>query len=176
LVKIPEDIDGHTNYFNSLEKYFNSPYFDKTSKNISRVCYESYDPLIHINENSSIWDTIEEPEYNEVVKHRDSPTIPITDENKIVEILVKWWTKKYPMIEGQRNANVFILASAFNDFGVNKSLASYILNQYVSEDFSLSEIQRTIESAYSRTQNFGTKYYEDEERVNSIRAKLRRGV
>jgi len=176
LVKIPEDIDGHTNYFNSLEKYFNSPYFDKTSKNISRVCYESFDPLIHINENSSVWDTIEEPEYNEVVKHRDAPTIPITDENKIVEILVKWWTKKYPMAEGQRNANVFILASAFNDFGVNKSLSSYILNQYVSDDFTLSEIQRTIDSAYSRTQNFGTKYYEDEERINSIRAKLRRGV
>jgi len=176
LVKIPEDIDGHTNYFNSLEKHFNSPYFDKTSKNISRVCYESYDPLIYINENSSIWDTIEESEYNEVTKHRDAPTIPITDENKIVEILVKWWTKKYPMLEGQRNANVYILASAFNDFGINKSLASYILNQYVSDDFSLTEIQRTIDSAYAKTQNFGTKYYEDEERINSIRAKLRRGV
>lgn len=176
LVKIPSDPDNHQNYFNSLEKYFNSPYFDKTSKNISRVCYESYDPLIHINEKSSIWDTIEEPEYNEVVKHRDAPTIPITDENKIVEILVKWWTKKYPMTSGQRNANVFILAAAFNDFGVNKSLASYVLNQYASEDFTLTEIARTIDSAYSKTQNFGTKYYEDEERINSIRAKLRRGV
>ena len=37
-------------------------------------------------------------------------------------------------------------------------------------------IQRTIDSAYSHTQNFGTKYYEDEEVVNSIKAKLRRGV
>ena len=34
LIKIPADPDNHTNYFNSLEKYFNSPYFDKTSKNI----------------------------------------------------------------------------------------------------------------------------------------------
>jgi hypothetical protein len=106
LVKIPADPDNHTNYFNSLEKYFNSPYFDKTSKNISRVCYESYDPLIYVNDKSSIWDKIEEPEYNEVVKHRDAPTIPITDENKIVEILVKWWHNKFPMVEGQRNANV----------------------------------------------------------------------
>jgi len=44
--KDPADADNHTNYFNSLEKHFNSPYFDKTSKNIGRVCYESYDPLI----------------------------------------------------------------------------------------------------------------------------------
>lgn len=176
IVKIPADAENHTNYFNSLEKYFNSPYFDKTSKNLSRVCYESYDPLLHINENSSIWDLIEEPEYTEVNKTRDQPTIPITDENKIVDILVKWWTKKYPMNEGQRNQNCYVLAMAFNDFGINKGLASYVLNQYASEDFSVREISRTIDSAYSHTTNFGTKYYEDEERINNIRAKLRRGV
>ena len=77
LVKIPADAENHVNYFNSLEKYFNSERFDKTSKNISRVCYESYDPLIHINENSSVWDKIEETEYMEVSKYRDKPTIPI---------------------------------------------------------------------------------------------------
>ena len=176
LVKIPADADNHTNYFNSLERYFNSPYFDKTSKNLSRVCYESYDPLLHINENSSIWDLIEEPEYTEVNKTRDQPTIPITDENKIVDILVKWWTKKYPMNEGQRNQNCYVLAMAFNDFGINKGLASYVLNQYASEDFTTREINQTIDSAYKHTTNFGTKYYEDEERINNIRAKLRRGV
>ena len=176
LVKIPADAENHTMYFNSLEKYFASPYFDKTSKNLSRVCYESYDPLIAINENSSIWDTIEEPEYTEVSKTRDKATIPITDENKIVEILVKWWEKKYPMHEGQRNQNAYVLAMAFNDFGINKSLASYVLNQFASEDFSLREIGTTIDSAYRHTANFGTKYYEDEERINTIKAKLRRGV
>ena len=176
LVKIPADAENHTNYFNSLEKYFNSPYFDKTSKNLSRVCYESYDPLIHSNDNSSIWDLIEEPEYTEVSRTRDQATIPITDENKIVEILVKWWQKKYPMQEGQRNQNAYVLAMAFNDFGVNKSLASYVINRFADEDFTLREIAMTIDSAYRHTTNFGTKYYEDEERVNQIKAKLRRGV
>jgi hypothetical protein len=65
---------------------------------------------------------------------------------------------------------------AFNDFGVNKSLASYVLNQYACSDFTLKEIAITIDSAYKNTSNFGTKYYEDEERINQIRAKLRRGV
>jgi hypothetical protein len=176
LVRIPADVENHQNYFNSLEKFFNSPYFDKTSKNISRVCYESYDPLIYINENSSIWDKIEEPEYAEVTRNVDAPTITITDENKIVDILIKWWTKKYPMSEGQRNQNAYILAMALNDFGINKSLASYVLGQYATESFDLGEIQRTIDSAYSNKQNFGTKAYQDEERINSIRAKMRRGV
>ena len=176
LVKIPQDIDNHVNYFNSLESHFDSPHFDKTCKNISRVCYESYDPLLHINDNSSVWDMIKDIEYKEVSIVRDAPTIPITDENKVVEILVKWWEKKYPMSEGQRNQNTFILAMAFNDYGINKSLASYVLNSYANETFSLAEISRTIDSAYANTQNFGTKYYEDDEQVNNIKAKLRRGV
>jgi hypothetical protein len=176
LVKIPQDVDNHINYFNSLENHFNSPYFDKTCKNVSRVCYESFDPMIYINNDSETWDTIEDLEYKEVSIIRDAPTIPITDENKIVEILVKWWEKKYPMAEGQRNQNAFILAMAFNDYGVNKSLASYVLNGFSNESFSLAEITRTIDSAYANTQNFGTKYYEDDEQVNNIKAKLRRGA
>ena len=176
LVKIPGIPDNHKKYFNSLEKHFNSPYFDKTSKNISRVCYESYDPLIHINDLSSLWDKIEEMEYQEVIKHKDRPTIPISNENKIVEILLIWWDKKYGMKSGERNNNIYILASAFNDFGVNQNLAEYVMSNYASESFPSSEIQRTIDSAYAQKQNFGTKYYEDEDKVNQIKQKMRRGV
>lgn len=176
LVKIPQDIENHINYFNSLMKHFNSQYFDKTSRNISRVCYESYDPLIYVNENSSVWDTIEDIEYVEVNRNIDKPTIPITDENKIVEILMKWWEKNYPMVEGQRNHNTYVLAMAFNDFGVNRSLAEYVLSNYATTDFPPSEIKRTIDSAYANTDNFGKKCYEDEDRINSIRMKLKRGV
>jgi hypothetical protein len=176
LVKIPQDEDNHINYFNSLKTYFNSEYFDVTSRNVSRVCYESYDPLIHVNDKASVWDKIEEAAYKEVSKYRDVPTIPITDENKIVDILQKWWEKKYPMNEGQRNHNTYVLAAAFNDFGINKALAVHVMNKYQAEDFTYKEIVRTIDSAYTQTQNFSTKYYEDEERVNSIKVKLKRGV
>ena len=176
LIKIPADAENHTKYFNSLEKHFNSEYFDKTSKNISRVCYESFDPIIHVNKNSKLWDKIEEEEFVEVDIYKDPLTIPITDENKIVDILLKWWTKKYPMTDGQRNQNTFVLASALNDFGINKSLASYVLGQFSTKDFNTREIERTIDSAYSNTQNFSTKFYEDEEKVNQVKGKLRRGV
>ncbi len=172
LVKIPTEIENHKNYFNSLDNHFDSPYFDKMCSNISRVCYESYDPLIFINENSSVWETIDEIEYTEVIANRDAPTLPITDENKIVEILVKWWVKKYPMVEGQRNQNVYVLAMAFNDYGINKSLAGYVLNQYITADFTEAEIATTINSAYAQTGNFGTKYYEDEDKLNSVKTKL----
>jgi hypothetical protein len=176
LVKIPADIDNHKNFFNSLEKHYNNPRFDTTSKNISRVCYESHDPLIHINEESVLWDRIDEIEYVALHKYRDAPTIPITDENKVVERLTKWWEKKYPMVEGQRNNNAYILAAAFNDFGVSRSLSEYVLGRYVSESFPQSELKTTVDSAYLHTENFNTKFYEDEDKVNQVKAKLRRGV
>ena len=175
LIKVPPIADNHVGYFVALEKYFNSDYFDKTSKNISRVCYESYDPLISINDKSVVWDKVEDLEYKEVSIQKDARTIPIRDENKIAEILILWWTKKYPMTEGQRNHNSFILAMAFNDFGVSQNVASIVLNQYQSDGFTATEIKNAIKSAYSNTQNFNTKYYEDEEKVNKIQQKLRRG-
>lgn len=175
LVKIPADVDNHKNYFNSLKTYFDSPNFDVTCSNVSRVCYESYDPDIYVNEDSEEWDKIEEPEYKEKSKSLDTPTIPITDENKISEILVKWWTKNYPMNEGGRNHNAYILAAAFNDYGINKTIASFVLNQYAEKGFTANEIGRTIDSAYEQTQNFGTKYYEDEEKLNQIKTRLKRG-
>tara|TARA_R100000781_G_scaffold114010_1_gene83805 strand:+ start:1219 stop:3639 length:2421 start_codon:yes stop_codon:yes gene_type:complete len=176
IVKIPSEVENHRSYFNSLKTYFKSPHFDSTCKNVSRVCYESYDPLLVINRTSSVWEKIEEEEYAEKDKFKDKVTIPITDENKIVEILLRWWHKKYGLKNGERNNNVYVLASAFNDFGVNQSLAEYIMGDFASKSFPLSEIKNTIKSAYSNTQKFGSKYYEDEDRVNQIKQKLRRGV
>jgi hypothetical protein len=176
IVKIPADAENHVNYFVSLEEYFDSPYFDKTSKNLSRVCYESYDKNIYINKDSKVWDKIKEREYKEIDSSSTYKSIPITDETKVIDILMKWWGKKYPMSEGQRNHNAYILAMAFNDYGIAKTTASYILNQYATDDFSIGEIQTTIESAYKNTNKFGTKYYEDEDKINYIKLKLRGGA
>lgn len=176
LVKIPSEEENHKKFFQSLQHHYGSEFFDVTCKNVSRVCYESYDPLIYINEQSSVFNQITEQEYQEVVKHKDVQTIPITDENKIVEILMKWWERKYGFKSGERNNNVYILASAFNDFGVTQTLAEYVMSPYTSSDFTESELRRTIKSAYAQKQNFGTKYYEDEERVNSVKQKMRKGM
>ena len=176
LVKIPPDENSHKNFFNSLKHYFDSKYFDDTSKNLSRVCYESYDPAIWLNEQSSVFNQITEQEYQEVAKFKDRQTIPITDENRTVEILMKWWTRKYGVVAGERNQNVYILAAKFNEFGINKTVAEFIMKDFAMDDFPQSEIKRTIQSAYSNTQNFGTKYFEDEEMVNEVKHKLRRGV
>ena len=79
------------------------------------------------------------------------------------------------MTEGQRNQNCYILAMALNEYGVSRSLAQFILHQYESNGFSRREIDRTIESAYSNTAKFNTKYYEDEESVTYVRNLRKKG-
>jgi hypothetical protein len=110
IVKIPEDVEGHKKYFDALQEYFDSDNFDVTSKNLSRVCYESYDPDIYINEKSKLWEKKLEDSYRSV-DIKDRPTIPITDDNKIVEILIKWWTKKYPMRGSKKQQRIYTCIS-----------------------------------------------------------------
>ena len=175
LIKIPKDVENHKRYFDALGEYYNSEQFDVTSKNVSRVCYESYDPEIYIDMGSDIWDVKSEYDYKAVDRQKDRPTIPVTDDNKIVEILTKWWVKNFPMVEGQRNNNVFILASALNEYGINKSMAEYVLSQYSSSSFPMSEVKQAVDSAYRNVGAFGTKYYEDDAAMSKVRTKISRG-
>lgn len=50
VIRIPSDINRHQGHYEAILKLF--PELDTTSKNISRVCFESYDPEIYINKNA----------------------------------------------------------------------------------------------------------------------------
>lgn len=173
LVKIPKcDKEDHTLYFNELEKHFNTDYFDSSSKNISRVCYESYDPDIFTNKDSETWTKKEVKEgYNYVDR---VPTIPLNNEGNIIDLLLKWWNSKFGYVEGERNNNLFKLASSFNEYGINQDTS----NEFMLTNFDLSEneITRINRSAYSNSSKFNTKYFEDSNAIKNVKRKLSTGV
>lgn len=176
IVKIPADVQNHKRYFDALERHFNCPEFDVTSKNISRVCYESYDPDIHVYADSLVWDAMIQEEAKPLDSRSIRTTIALKDENKIIDRLMRWWNKEYGLVEGKRNNNVFVLAAAFNDFGISKSLAEYVILQMESRDFTASEIRTTIDSAYRNVGAHGTKFYEDESETHRIKSKIISGA
>ena len=54
LFRLPSDIKNHSEYYESfIQRY---PKLDSTSRNIARLCFESYDPDIYINTNAKVWD------------------------------------------------------------------------------------------------------------------------
>lgn len=172
LVKIPKD-DNHKGRFESLGKYFNHPNWDQNNIGVSRGCQESYDPDIYINENSDLYIDCEEPEIEEIGSYE--VMLAIKSDNRIISNLLEWWSKKYGTNKGSRNHNLFILAAAFNGFGINKSECESVLFGYQEQDFRLDEIKAIIKSAYAKRNEFGTKFFEDKITIEKIKKQVRIG-
>jgi hypothetical protein len=173
LVKIPEDINGHKYYFDAIREYFDHPNWDNSGHDICRVCFESYDPDLFLNEDSKIWTNKIEPELEDIGTF--TPSVPVVSSSKIISSLLKWWEKKFGMVTGSRSNNLFKLASAFNDFGVMKSDCEGTLLQYEQPDFKAHEILKIIQSAYRNSANFGTKFFEDKPLKEKIEKSIRSG-
>jgi len=134
---------------------------DQSGKDIARACFESYDPEIYVNLEAKKFDFTYEPE--EVnIDIGVVTNIPLTDQDAIANRLLVWFKKHYDY--NARNNSLFKLASAFNDFGVNKTTCQTYLNTFAEPDFKESEISKIIDSAYRKTANFNTKFFEDQER------------
>ncbi len=175
IVKIPKDIENHKLYFDALEKYYNNKHFDTTSKNISRICFESYDPDIFINKESIEW--TEKLEYQEYDYRDKPPVIKLENESEIIKRLWAWFIKDHSMTKGKRNHNLFILVSAFNDYGISEIETNRFCNQFVQPDFTQDEIDKVIRSAYHKGRsNHGMKYFEDVETLKEISKQLKSGV
>jgi len=175
IVKIPADPENHKQYFEALKNYYDSQYFDIACSDVSRVCYESFDANIFVNKSSEIFTQKIEEEEKEYYKW-DDVTVPITSQNEIITKLQKWWVKKHPMVEGLRNKNLFVLAIAFNEYGVTKDEAERFCYNYTTKDFTEREIDKIIDSAYKNTQSHGTKQFEDKKLHKKIERQVKTGA
>ena len=171
LIKIPTE-GLHKGYFDALAKHFNSEYWDSSGSNIDRFCFESYDPNLYLNTDSITWTTIEEPEIEEV--GYNDVVIAIKSDNRIIENLLKWWNNKYGMVPGLKNNNLFKLAAALNEFGINKSEAENVLLNF-DEGGKDAEIRKIVNSAYLKTSQFNTKFFEDTTSKTKIEKHIRAG-
>lgn len=158
LVKIPEDKDNHRSYFNALKEYFNSPHFDESCVNESRICYMSSDLAIYINENSYVFDKKSKVKETTTKEFK----IDVRDDDKIITGLMKWWESKYGLVEGERNRNVYILSMAFNEFGISEIKARSFMSQFAHSGFDNNEISNCVESAYRKSHLFNTKSFSED--------------
>ena len=175
LVRIHCDGEKHRSFFKALEKYYDCEEFDITCKNVSRVCYESYDPKLFVNDDADIW--VEE-HLEEFVSYTNESraTVRLNDEEKTIKRLRTWWEKEYGMVPKQRNNNLFILAKSLCEFGVDKSDAIFIVMDYDSNPKNQKENKATIDSAYRDMSVFKTKWFEDTDTLNKVKDKLNKGL
>lgn len=174
LVRVPAKADMHKSYFDALGNYFAAiPGFDKATSDVSRVCYESYDPELYHNPESQLWVEGEEVDLTEL--GTTEPVLPLDSENRIVQNLLKWWERKYGRKKGERNTNAFKLAVALHDFGVPKTEATFVLDALEETDFTKPEIAGIINSAYKNDATFATRYFEDYSKRRNIEKQILNG-
>ncbi len=153
LIRI-QDPEHHAAHFWSIQKEL-FPDCDGSGKNVSRVCYESYDPEIYINRNAKVYTKIYKETYTTKAVYTDK-TVSLDDTFKN---LIKWLTNKNNVFaSGNRNNYIFTLASACCRYGIHEADAVNLIgNEYLTGDttFTRSEAERTIKSAY-KSNAFGT--------------------
>jgi len=173
LVKIPpvgNDID-YKSFYLEIQKYYDVySKTDDATKDISRATFVSYDPDLYLNQDSELFTD----RFVQKVIVREKINIPLSDMSEVSNRLITWFNKKWTTGQN-RNNNLFVLSSAFNDYGINKSEAISYCNNYISQDFSELEIERLVNSAYKDTGNFGSKFFEDTVKVSKIKRMVSKG-
>lgn len=174
VIKIPEsDKSEHIRRYNSYEKYIDSQYFDKSGKDVSRVCFEAYDYDLYFNPDCNIYEGIED----EVVKtyEHNNVIVPIDSGDEIIERIMKWNFNK-DFVQGERNDYIFMIAGHFAEYGVDRMTAeSYITMNFTDSDFTDREAIATIKSAY-KSREFGKYFFEDTIKVEKIKNQIKQGT
>ena len=174
LVRIPENIKDHGDYYLSLSDYFGLPTIDEKCKNISRGCYLSYDPNLYHNPDAPIFYKLLPKKEVKYEKQQARNPYIVNSDDKIIDRLLKQHSNEFT--QGNRNNACYILACEFNRFGISESLAVYNTLQFAGDGFSESEVRRTIQSAYqANAAEHKTKSFTDSSIVNKAQNLIRNG-
>lgn len=169
VVRIPADPKTHKGSFEALMEHFKVEEFDKVNSNLSRVCYESYDPDIYYNPGSQTFTDIVEDIHYDVAY--EVPDIRISSEEVIIDKLLKWHQRKYPLVEGQLNHNGYILLRTFNRFGVSRMRAEQYIINTLGHHCNHDDLKKLVANAYKNTDEHNTKAFEDRDTIDYIKRK-----
>lgn len=178
IVKIPPEPENHKAYFDAIKDHFACEYFDESTSDVSRVCYESYDADLYYNPESAPWTDRAEPD--EEGLGDDEVEIRVVSESRIISNLDKWFQNKYGKGgKGNRNNNLYRFANALNSFGVPEVEAERHLLQFAEpggkEPFTQTEIKALVKSAYKKRDRHATRFFEDHIAKSTIEKMVRAG-
>ncbi len=152
LVKIDTPKTEHKETFLKVQAHYENILkleIDKSGKDVTRLCFYSWDENLFINENSKIFE-IETPQPSQTelveVPKLKTATVTATDTEAIYNHCIKFTEKKVQFVNGSRNVFVHQLACNLNRKGValNEALG-YILTDFGYDE---KEVTQAVNSAY----------------------------
>lgn len=166
FVRVNSSQENHKEAFITLQKFYEeflSLPIDKSGKDVTRLCFVSYDTDLYLNENATVYPVISTEDLTPYIEQSEeviqehttiaSNGLPTTQFNNdyltVYEHCVRFTEKKESYVNGNRNNFVHLLACNLNRKGVPLPMAmGYILSDY---NYNLQEVTATVNSAYNNT-------------------------
>lgn len=158
--------DKHIEHFKALQEIF--PEIDKSGVNVSRVCYESWDENLLEKSDFIVFDGLKK---EKIIEQKAQPT-----NDETFDKILKWLANRGDAFRtGERNIFLYKLASACCRFGINEFDCVYFFQKSFitnENDFSITEVNRTIKSAYNANKSlFGSAEFSNEDLVDKTTKK-----
>ena len=146
LVKIPPSEITHAQSCKALADYFHEETLDNF-EDVSRVCFESYDPDLFYNPRSKVFTTLKK---NGHVNNSAPPASSISNPEDIIDRLVKWLESKGEhYVDGNKHVYLVKLAGACNRFGVGEfDVSSSLARRYQRQDAPAKDIEKIVRDCY----------------------------
>lgn len=145
LVEVNTDLDSHKIAFNQVSDHYEAILglvLDKSGKDVSRLCFMSYDPDCYINIKHEIFIVDTDNKADTTIIFPDSPV----DLNAKLLECIRFTNLKFNYVDGDRNNYIHIFACNANRIGVSlEETLEYALSNY---DLPQAEIIATVKSAY----------------------------
>jgi hypothetical protein len=159
LVKINSDKANHKEAFLLVQAHYESILkleIDKSGKDVTRLCFYSWDENLYLNENASTFVTssaVEMPLIETQPETKTKNPEPLLDYDAIYNHCVNFTEKKVQFVNGSRNVFVHQLACNLNRKGIalNDALG-YILTDFGYDE---KEVTQAVNSAYGNIHEFG---------------------
>lgn len=153
LVKVSTQLDQHVNSYNLVADFYEKELgisIDRSGKDVSRLCFMSYDPDLYFNSDSL---TFEFPESDIQIPEPDQTCE--SDFTSAFQKCVEFTDQKEDYASGNRNNYVHLLSHNCNRDGIPREVAlNLITGKY---DLPVKEIESTITGAYATTTEHNTK-------------------
>ena len=150
IIMTNSELESHTDVFNALRDYYDGIVgfeSDKSVKDISRLCFVSYDPNLYLNESSEIFRYIKR-------------SISISE-------IWDFTANKMDFKIGNRNNFVHLFACNANRHGIDIIETIRHASNYADNTFPLDEIETTIKIIYNKNMFEAGKYKHKPLEINS---------
>ncbi len=161
FIKVNATAETHEQIYNQIKSHYEGLLTfkaDEKCKDITRLCFISYDPEAYFNQESAVFQSsisetpIKTSNQTTIVNPNNKAETPIKTDNNNEEAYQKFLNcidftnHKSSYGDGNRNNYIYLLANNCNRQGLSFELVHTFIQQHF--DLKANEIQATVKSAY----------------------------